>query len=136
MADVMPWLMAIARKVPVTACRFGRPKLTLDAPQVVLTRSSSRSRRTSRNTCWPAVPMAPMGITRGSTTTSDEGIPWSAARSTIFLATAKRTSGSSEMPVSSLEMATTAAPVRATSGRTLSSTSSSPVTELTNGLPL
>ena len=31
------------------------------------------------------------------------------ARSTIFFATAKRTSGSSEMPVSSLEMATTAA---------------------------
>ena len=35
------------------------------------------------------------------------GMPKSAARSTIFLATSKRTSGSSEMPVSSLEMATT-----------------------------
>ena len=52
------------------------------------------------------------------------------------LATAKRTSGSIEMPVSSLEMATTAAPYLATSGITRSSTSSSPVTELTSGLPL
>ncbi len=42
--------------------------------------------------------------------TSSRGMPWSAARSTIFFATAKRTSGSSEMPVSSLLIATTAAP--------------------------
>ena len=39
------------------------------------------------------------------------------------------------MPVSSLEMATTAAPVRATSGSTRSITSGSPVTELMRGLP-
>ena len=39
------------------------------------------------------------------------------------------------MPVSSLEMATTAALWRATRGRTRSSTSSSPVTELMRGLP-
>ena len=39
----------------------------------------------------------PMGITNGSTTMSWAGMPKSAARSTIFLATAKRTSGSSEM---------------------------------------
>ena len=54
--------------------------------------------------------IAPIGMTSGSTMTSSRGMPWSAARSTIRLATAKRTSGSSEMPVSSLEMATTAAP--------------------------
>ena len=76
-----------------------------------------------------------MGITSGSTITSDAGMPKSAARSTIRLATAKRTSGSIEMPVSSLEIATTAAPYLATSGITRSSTSSSPVTELTSGLP-
>ena len=64
------------------------------------------------------------------------GMPWSAARSTIFFATAKRTSGSSEMPVSSLEMATTAAPYFFTSGSTDSRRSSSPVTELTSAFPL
>ena len=63
-------------------------------------------------------------------------MPCSAARSTIFLATAKRTSGSMLMPVSSLEMATTAAPYFLTSGSTRSSDSSSPVTELTSALPL
>ena len=75
MADVMPWLIDMARNVPVTACRLGSPKLTLDAPQVVLTLSSSRRRRTSVKTCWPADPMAPIGMTRGSTTTSAAGIP-------------------------------------------------------------
>jgi hypothetical protein len=79
--------------------------------------------------------MAPIGISSGSTTTSPRAMPWSAARSTILRATSKRTSGSSEMPVSSLEIATTAAPCLATSGSTRSSCASSPVTELTNGLP-
>ena len=55
--------------------RFGRPKLTLDAPQVVFTLSSSRSRRTSRITCTPAWLMAPIGMTSGSTTTSLRGMP-------------------------------------------------------------
>ena len=40
------------------------------------------------------------------------------------------------MPVSSLEIATTAAPYFFTSGSTLSRRSSSPVTEFTSGLPL
>ena len=62
-------------------------------------------------------------------------MPKSAARSTIFLATLKRSSGSSEMPVSSLDMATTAALYFATNGSTRSNTSSSPVTELTKALP-
>ena len=66
---------------------------------------------------------------------SDAGMPWSAARSTIRFATANRTSGSSLMPVSSLLIATTAAPYFFTSGRTRSRRSSSPVTELTSGLP-
>ena len=63
-------------------------------------------------------------------------MPWSLARSTIFLATANRTSGSSEMPVSSFEIAMTAAPYFLTSGSTDSRRSSSPVTELTSALPL
>ena len=134
-ADVIPAPMAIDRKVPVIMWRAGRPKLTLLAPQVVLTPNSLRRRRTSRNTWRPAVPMAPIGITSGSTTTSAAAMPWSAARFTILRATSKRTSGSSLMPVSSLEIATTAAPCRATRGSTRSSISSSPVTELMRGLP-
>ena len=63
------------------------------------------------------------------------GMPKSAARSTIRFATAKRTSGSSEMPVSSLEIATTGTLYCLTSGSTSSSRSSSPVTELTSGRP-
>ncbi len=102
--------MAIGRNALLMPTRLGSPKLTLDAPQVVLTPSSSRSRRTRRNTCWPAVAMAPMGMTSGSTITSERGMPWSSARSTMRLATANRTSGSTLMPVSSLLMATTAAP--------------------------
>ncbi len=62
-------------------------------------------------------------------------MPWSAARSTMRFATAKRTSGSMLIPVSSLLIATTAAPYLRTSGRTRSRRSSSPVTELTSGLP-
>ena len=135
MAEVMPAPMAMVRKAAFTPLRFGRPKLMLEAPQVVFTRSSSRKRRTRRMAWTPAWPTAPMGITKGSTTRSSLGMPWSIARSTIFCATAKRSSGSSEMPVSSLEMATTAAPCFFTKGRTLSSTASSPVTEFTSALP-
>ena len=79
--------------------------------------------------------MAPIGMTSGSTTMSSRGMPWSAARSTIRFATANRTSGSSLMPVSSLEIATTAAPYFRTSGRTRSRRSSSPVTQFTSALP-
>ena len=116
--------------------RLGRPKLMFEAPQVVLTPSSSRSRRTIRKTCWPAVGIAPIGMTSGSTMTSSRGMPWSAARSTICLATANRTSGSSEMPVSSFEIATTAAPYLLTSGSTRSRRSSSPVTRVHERLAL
>ena len=52
-----------------------RPKLTFDAPQVVLTCSSSRSRRTRCMTCLPAALTAPIGMTSGSTTTSSRGMP-------------------------------------------------------------
>ena len=72
-ADVIPAPIAIARNVPVTTWRLGSPKLTFDAPHVVLTLSSSRSRRIRRNACWPAWPRAPIGITSGSTTTSCGG---------------------------------------------------------------
>ena len=134
-ADVIPDAIAMVRNAPFSVFRFGRPKLTFDAPHVEFTPSSSCRRRTSANTCRPAVPIAPIGITSGSTTMSSLAMPWSAARCTIFSATANRTFGSSEMPVSSFVMATTAAPYFATSGSTCSSRSSSPVTEFTSGLP-
>ena len=69
MADVMPAPMAMVRNAPLMPLRLGRPKLILDAPQVVLTFSSSRSRLTMCMTCLPAILIAPIGITRGSTTT-------------------------------------------------------------------
>ena len=134
-AEVMPLAIAIGRNAALMPSRLGRPKLTFDAPQVVLTPSSSRRRRTSVKTWRPASARAPMGMTSGSTTMSEAGMPWSAARSTIRFATANRTSGSMLMPVSSLLIATTAAPYLRMSGRTRSRRSSSPVTELTSGLP-
>ena len=134
-AEVIPAAIAIGRKAALMPSRFGSPKLTFEAPQVVLTLSSSRRRRTSAKTCWPAWASAPIGMTSGSTTMSERGMPWSAARSTIRLATANRTSGSMLIPVSSLLIATTAAPYLRTSGRTRSRRSSSPVTELSSGLP-
>ena len=134
-ALVMPEAIAIGRKAALMPWRFGRPKEMFEAPQVVLTPSSSRRRRTRAKTCRPAVAIAPIGMTSGSTTMSCAGMPKSAARSTIFFATAKRTSGSSEMPVSSLEMATTGTLYFLTSGSTRSSRSSSPVTEFRSGRP-
>ena len=63
------------------------------------------------------------------------GIPKSEARSTIFFATANLTSGSSEIPVSSLLIATTGTLYFATNGNTNSKRSSSPVTEFKRGRP-
>ena len=134
-ADVIPATMAIGKKASLIPCRFGRPNEMFEAPQVVFTPSSSRRRRTKAKTCRPAVPIAPTGITSGSTTMSWVGMPKSAARSTIFLATENRTSGSSEIPVSSLEIATTGTLYFLTSGKTNSSRSSSPVTEFNRGRP-
>ena len=88
MAVVRPLAIAIGRNAALMPSRFGRPKLTLEAPQVELTLSSSRRRRTSAKTWRPAVDIAPIGMTSGSTMTSSRGMPWSAARSTMRFATA------------------------------------------------
>ena len=106
-----------------------------DAPQVVLTPSSSRSRRTSRKTWRPALPIAPMGITSGSTTMSSFGMPWSAARETILRATSKRTSGSSEMPGLVVRDRDHGGAVLRDQRKHRSICSSSPVTELTSAFP-
>src|SRR5439155_5701900 len=75
MAEVMPAVAAMERNVAEGSCRCGRPNATFDAPHVVFTPSSSRRGRTGRKTCWPAVPIAPTGMTRGSTTTSSRPMP-------------------------------------------------------------
>src|SRR5690606_23487013 len=74
-ADVRPAPIAIARKAALMPARLGRPKLMLEAPHVVFTCSSSRRRRIRWSTWRPAVGTAPMGMTRGSTTTSWRGMP-------------------------------------------------------------
>ena len=50
MADVIPAPIAIGKKALLIPCRFGSPKDTLEAPQVVFTPNSSRNLRTSLNT--------------------------------------------------------------------------------------
>ena len=74
-------------------------------------------------------------IAMGSMITSSCCMPWSAARSTIRRASASRSSGTIEIPVSSFAMPMTAAPCFLTSGRIRSMRSSSAVTELTSALP-
>ena len=74
-ADVRPAPIAIARNDGFRPGRLGRPKLTLDAPQVVLTPNSSRQRFRILNTDRPALAIAPIGITSGSMMTSSLGIP-------------------------------------------------------------
>ncbi len=74
-AEVSPAAIAMVKNALLMPSRFGKPKLTFDAPQEVLTLSSSRSRRTRRMTCTPAWLIAPIGMTKGSTTTSLAGIP-------------------------------------------------------------
>ena len=55
MAEVIPAPIAMVRKAALIPLRLGNPKLTLEAPQVVLTLSYSRRRRTRAMTCTPAL---------------------------------------------------------------------------------
>src|SRR4051812_43954402 len=74
-ALVRPFEIAIARNAPFSSLRLGNPNDTVQAPHVVVTPSSSWSRRSSANTCRPAEPIAPIGMTSGSTTMSSFGMP-------------------------------------------------------------
>ena len=85
-ADVMPAPMTMGMKPALMPWRCGRPNEMFEAPQVVFTPSSSRRRRTRVKTCCPADPMAPTGITSGSTTMSCAGMPKSAARTSTVQA--------------------------------------------------
>jgi len=53
---------------------------------------------------------APIGMQRGSITTSSRGIPAASAASTTLRAAARRSPGSIEMPASSFAIPITAAP--------------------------
>ena len=75
MADVRPAPIAMVRNALLMPSRAGRPKLMFEAPQDVFTFSSARRRCTRRITCTPARLMAPIGMTKGSTTTSHAGMP-------------------------------------------------------------
>ena len=74
-AEVSPAPIAMVRKVALMPSRAGSPKLTLEAPQVVLTLSSFFRRRSRCMTCTPAWLIAPIGMTSGSTTMSLAGMP-------------------------------------------------------------
>ncbi len=115
--------------------RSGMPKEMFEAPQLTFTRSSERSSFTVSYIEVAASGAAPIGIVSGSMITSSWPMPWSAARSTILRAAARRTCGSIEMPSESLAMPITAAPNFATSGSNRSSEWSSAVTELISTLP-
>jgi len=74
-AQVSPASMAMARKAVFSAGRPGSPKETFEASQTVFTPSSSRRRRTKRNSDNPAVGTAPIGMASGSMSTSWRGTP-------------------------------------------------------------
>jgi hypothetical protein len=115
-------------------CRPGSPNDVFEAPHVVFTPTSSRSRCSVSRKRFTARGSAPTGIASGSITTSSGGMPWSDAAATILRATSTRRFGSIGIS-SSLQSPITAAPWRATIGRIASSRSSSPVTELTSAFP-
>ena len=135
-AEVIPAAMAIGRNAALMPSRFGSPKLTFEAPQVVLTLSSSRSRRTSCEHLLAGLAERP---DRHDQRVDDDV----RARDAVVGGALDDPLGDREpdvgvhrrCPVSSLLIATTAAPYLRTSGRTRSRRSSSPVTELSSGLP-
>src|SRR5262249_34120631 len=69
-ALVSPWLCATARNAAPSVWRPGRPNDVLDAPQVVFTPSSSRSRWSVSTKSVTARGSAPTGMASGSMITS------------------------------------------------------------------
>lgn len=74
-AEVIPLEIAIARKVPVMWFSVGRPKLTFDAPQVGVHLELVAQAAQEVEHLLAVVPMAPIGMTSGSTTMSLAGMP-------------------------------------------------------------
>ena len=131
-----PFSKAMVRNVRVTASRFGRPKEMLDTPRTVFSPSSVLTRcRASSVSLAPSCSAEAVKV-RQSMYTSRFGIPSAVARSRIRLAMANRSAAFLGMPFSSSVSPTTAAPYFLTSGRIFCREASSPLTELTMGLPL
>ena len=74
-ALVRPWHCATARNAAPSVWRPGSPNEVFDAPQVVFTPSSSRSRCSVSRNKVTARGSAPTGIASGSMITSSGGMP-------------------------------------------------------------
>ena len=117
-------------------CRSGMPKLTLDAPSVMLTPNSALSIAMVSSVRFGCRVSAPTGMASGSMTMSSMAILFFSVEAWMSLrASSTRRAGSSGISSSSLGRPMTAAPYFLTSGRMASSRSSSAVTELTSALP-
>ena len=108
----------------------------LETPSEVCTPKVFSINRSASNVTAAASCPALMVITSASTTMSRFGIPYVAAVSTIFFATASLPSGVSGIPDSSNVRAITTPPYFFTSGKMLRMLSCFPLTELISGLPL
>ena len=131
-----PFSSAMVRNVRVTASRFGRPKEMLETPRTVFSPSSVLTRWSASRVSFAPSCSADAVSVRQSMYTSRFGIPSAVARSRMRLAMANRSAAFLGMPFSSRVSPTTAAPYFLTSGRMFCSDASSPLTELTMGLPL
>ena len=136
MAADSPRPMARAKKAALIPSRPGRPKDTLDTPREVRhpkwVRISSRDSRVTRAASGAAL----TAMARGSKIMSSRPIPYSAARSKIRSAMAKRPWAVSGIPLSSKVRATTTPPYFRARGNTASMLSALPLTELIMALPL
>ena len=120
-------------KVRLRSGRFGRPKLTLLRPPVVLTgRLSLMSLSASMVTC-AAHASAETASTSGSIQRSSGGRPAPVQRSSSCAATAKRSSAVGGMPSSFMHRPTTGHLYFSTSGSTASMRGCSPLMELMKG---
>ena len=131
-----PAASAIDEKAPLITGLDGRPKETLDRPITVLPPSSARIRRMVSSVTRAARSSELIVMQRQSKRISFCPIPYFAASSRIFRATASRPSLVSGIPSSSRRSATTTPPYFFTSGKMASILSFFPFTELTSGFPL
>ena len=136
MAAPSPHSMAMVKNAALMISLWGSPKDMLDTPSTVPTPSSSRMRRrVSRVVRAPL--LSELTVMQSPSRMISSGpIPYSAARSMIFLPTARRPSAVSGMPDSSRQRPTATPPYFAISGNMRLMDSSLPLTELISGFPL
>ena len=119
----------------LSAGRFGRPNETFETPSIVLTPSSSVSRRTVSIVTIAALWSALTASVSASKTKSSLVKPYFAPSARMRRAMASRPSLVSGIPDSSRQRPTIAPPYFLTSGKTASIDSRFPFTELTSGFP-